>query len=290
MAWAFRNKSWSPIPDFDGMTLARTACDILNTPQAADKARLTHEVAAAWRAGDFQDIGQNTGQAMGRSQPPLRPPRAARPALKPPRDMPRRRINKGTAGRIALLHAIAHIELNAIDLAWDIIARFTDEGLPIAFYNDWVGVAEQEAKHFQLLSERLAGLDASYGDLPAHGGLWDAAEQTCDDVLARLAIAPLLLEARGLDVTPGMIAKLESVDDDASAAVLKIIYRDEIGHVAIGMRWFLWVVEQRGLAPKSTYQDLVKRHFKGLVKPPFNTDARNAAKFPADWYEPLALK
>jgi uncharacterized ferritin-like protein (DUF455 family) len=279
MAWASRNKSWSPIPNFNGITLARAACNILNTRLSADKARLTHEVVAAWRAGDVQDTG--------RSQPPLRPPRAAQPVLRAPRDMPRRRINKGTAGRIALLHAIAHIELNAIDLAWDIIARFTDDDLPVAFYDDWVGVAGEEAKHFQLLSERLAGLGTRYGDLPVHGGLWDAAHQTCGDLIARLAIAPLLLEARGLDVTPGMIAKLKSVDDTDSAAVLEIIYRDEIGHVAAGMRWFLWVTEQRGLAPKAAYQEMVKRYFKSPVKPPFNTDAREAANFPADWYEPL---
>ena len=276
---AFRNKSWSPIPDPVGVTLARAACDILETPQAADKALRTHKLAAAWRAGAIVGVG--------RARPPTRPPRAPHPELKPPRDMPRRRIKKGPAGRIALLHAVAHIELNAIDLAWDIIARFTESELPPAFYHDWVTVADEEATHLQLLSERLATLGAHYGDLPAHGGLWDAAEQTSGDVLARLAIAPLLLEARGLDVTPGMIDRLESVDDTESAHVLNIIYRDEIGHVATGVRWFEWVAEQRGLEPKATYRDLVKRHFKSRIKPPFNTAARDAAGFSADWYESL---
>lgn len=202
--------------------------------------------------------------------------------------MPRRRINKGAAGRIALLHAVAHIELNAIDLAWDIIARFSESDLPPAFYDDWVAVADEEAKHFQLLSGRLKMLGAAYGDLPAHDGLWDAAEQTSGDILARLAIAPLLLEARGLDVTPGMIGKLESVGDVDSVAVLKVIYRDEVGHVAAGVRWFEWVAGQRGLEPKTTYRDLVRRHFTSRIKPPFNTAARDAAGFSADWYESLA--
>ena len=276
---AFRNKSWSPIPDRDEITLARAACDILETPQAADKARRTHDVAAAWRSGAIVDVG--------RASPSLRPLRASRPELKPPRDMPRRRINKGAAGRIALLHAVAHIELNAIDLAWDIIARFTESNLPPAFYDDWVAVADEEAKHFQLLSGRLGMLGAAYGDLPAHDGLWDAAEQTSGDILARLAIAPLLLEARGLDVTPGMIDKLESVGDTDSVAVLKVIYQDEVGHVAAGVRWFEWVAGQRGLEPKTTYRDLVRRHFTSRIKPPFNTAARDAAGFSADWYESL---
>ena len=275
----FRNKSWSPIPDRDEITLARAACDILETPQAADKARRTHEAADSWRSGAISDVG--------RASPPLHPLRASRPELKPPRDMPRRRINKATVGRVALLHAIAHIELNAIDLAWDIIARFSDSDLPVAFYNDWVAVADEEAKHFQLLSDRLGALGATYGDLPAHDGLWDAADQTSGDILARLAIAPLLLEARGLDVTPGMIDKLESVGDTDSVAVLKVIYQDEVGHVAAGVRWFEWVAGQRGLEPKATYQKLVKRHFTSRIKPPFNTAARDAAGFSADWYKSL---
>ena len=151
--------------------------------------------------------------------------------------MPRRRNFGSQAGRIALIHALAHIELNAIDLAWDIIARFHDNRLPRAFYDDWVGVAAEEAEHFALLADRLAALGAAYGDLPAHDGLWEAAAATAHDLLARLAIVPLVLEARGLDVTPEMILRLERADDTASAAILGRIYQDEIGHVAVGMRW-----------------------------------------------------
>lgn len=200
--------------------------------------------------------------------------------------MPRRRINRGTAGRIALLHALAHIELNAIDLAWDIIARFPR--LPADFYGDWLTVALEESLHYELLADRLAELGATYGDLPAHDGLWLAAMDTAHDLLARLAIVPMVLEARGLDVTPAMIAQLERVGDEPSAAILRRIHADEIGHVATGRRWFGHVATERGLAPRSAWQDAVRRHFKGGIKPPFNRDSRDRAGFPESWYLPLA--
>jgi len=202
--------------------------------------------------------------------------------------MPQRRISREPAGRIALLHAIAHIELNAIDLAWDIIARFTDETPPRGFHDDWVAVADDEARHHALLAQRLSDLGAAYGDLPAHDGLWQAAEETSHDLLARLAVVPLVLEARGLDVTPGMIARLQSVGDAESVTVLRVIYEDEIGHVAAGKRWFDWLCKERGLAPRETWQALVRRHFKGRVKAPFNAEGRDAAGFAAAFYEPLA--
>jgi uncharacterized ferritin-like protein (DUF455 family) len=201
--------------------------------------------------------------------------------------MPKRR--GGSGGRVALLHALAHIELNAIDLAWDIIARFADDALPRAFYDDWVGVAEEEARHHALLAERLAALGAAYGDLPAHDGLWQAAQATAHDLLARLAVVPLVLEARGLDVTPAMIERLNRFGDAPSAAVLQVIYDDEIGHVAIGMRWFAWLCAERGAEPVATYQNLVRRHFKGALKPPFNRSGRDAAGLAEHYYAPLAL-
>jgi len=194
-----------------------------------------------------------------------------------PADVPRRKINRGVAGRVALLHAVAHIELNAIDLAWDLIARFGAPDLPRAFFDDWVRVADEEALHFTLISDRLGELGARYGDLAAHDGLWEAASDTAGDFLARLAVVPLVLEARGLDVTPAMIAKLEAVDDPASAAVLARIYEDEIGHVASGLRWFSYEAARRGLDAKTIWPDLVRRHFKGQVKPPFNYPARERA-------------
>ncbi|HEY9538416.1 MAG TPA: ferritin-like domain-containing protein, partial [Kiloniellaceae bacterium] len=212
----------------------------------------------------------------------------ARPELKRPTEVPKRKINRGTAGRGALLHALAHIELNAIDLAADIVARFTAEALPRGFYDDWLTVADEEGKHYLLLAERLAALGFAYGDLPAHDGLWQAAEETAHDLLARLAVVPLVLEARGLDVTPAMIAKLRQVDDHDSAAVLQVIYAEEVGHVAIGKRWFDALCARRGLEPQETWQALVRRHFKGRLKPPFNEPARREAGLPADFYAALA--
>jgi uncharacterized ferritin-like protein (DUF455 family) len=220
--------------------------------------------------------------------PPDRPARPARPELRPPRDMPKRRAAFSEAGRVALLHALAHIELNAIDLAWDLVARFTADDLPRAFYDDWVGVAAEEAKHHALLAARLAQLGAAYGDLPAHDGLWEAAQATAHDLLARLAVVPLVLEARGLDVTPDMIDRLARAGDAASAGVLQVIYDDEIGHVATGRRWFEFLCARRGVEPATTYHALVRRHFKGAVKPPFNRTARDAAGLAAAYYEPLA--
>jgi uncharacterized ferritin-like protein (DUF455 family) len=227
---------------------------------------------------------------VGDATAPPRPARPAHPALCPPRDMPRRRNFGSQAGRIALLHALAHIELNAIDLAWDIIARFHDNGLPRAFYDDWVGVAAEEAEHFALLADRLGALGAAYGELPAHDGLWEAAAATAHDLLARLAIVPLVLEARGLDVTPEMIARLERAGDAPSAAILNRIYQDEIRHVAVGMRWFERLCRGHGLDPQAVFQERVRRYFSGRLKPPFNRQAREAAGLPHRWFEMLSVE
>ncbi len=253
---------------------------MLGAAAPAEKVALSQASAGAWRSGKLVEIGD--------APPPDRPARPERPALLAPRAMPKRRSGGAPASRIALLHALAHIELNAIDLAWDIIARFSGMALPRAFYDDWVGVAAEEAKHHALLAQRLAELGAAYGDLPAHDGLWQAAAATAHDLLARLAVVPLVLEARGLDVTPVMIDRLERVGDGASAAVLRVIYADEIGHVAIGLRWLEWLCEQRGLPPAATYQGLVRRYFKGALKPPFNRAGREAAGLAASFYETLA--
>jgi uncharacterized ferritin-like protein (DUF455 family) len=217
-----------------------------------------------------------------------RPARPDRPELLPPRDMPKRR-NFGTpAGGIALLHALAHIELNAIDLAWDIIARFADHTMPREFCDDWVDVAAEEAEHFTLLADRLISLGSAYGALPAHDGLWEAASVTAHDLLARLAVVPLVLEARGLDVTPEMMLRLERAGDPASTAILRRIYEDEIGHVAAGARWFAQLCRDGGLDREATFQDRVREYFKGALKPPFNREARTLAGLPAGYYEPLA--
>ncbi|MGD1876331.1 MAG: ferritin-like domain-containing protein [Kiloniellaceae bacterium] len=262
--------------------LAAQAVAILTTADPAAKAALARAVAAAWRAGDIA--------AVGEAAPPARPARPARPELKRPTEVPKRKINRGTAGRGALLHALAHIELNAIDLAADILARFTGEDLPRRFYDDWLTVADEEGKHYLLLAERLSELGLAYGDLPAHDGLWQAAEETAHDLLARLAVVPLVLEARGLDVTPVMIAKLQAAEDADSAAVLQVIYAEEIGHVAIGKRWFDRLCAKRDLDPQATWQALVRRHFRGPLKPPFNDAARLEAGFPADFYSALVAE
>lgn len=225
---------------------------------------------------------------MGDVLPPPHPARPDRPALRPPREMPKRRHFGSPAGRTALIHSLAHIELNAIDLAWDIIARFAGIGLPREFFDDWAGVAAEEASHYLLLSARLADFGSCYGDLPAHDGLWEAAAATGNDLLARLAVVPLVLEARGLDVTPGISARLERAGDASSAAILRIIYEQEIGHVAIGRRWFDRLCRAENLVPEQVFHDRVRGCFKGELKAPFNHAARAAAGFPARYYEPLA--
>lgn len=202
--------------------------------------------------------------------------------------MPKRRNFGSPSGRVALLHALAHIELNAIDLAWDIIARFAGRGLPRRYFDDWTRVAAEEAGHFLLLGARLGDFGAAYGDLPAHDGLWEAAAATAGDLLARLAVVPLVLEARGLDVTPDIAARLDRAGDAGSAAILRRIYEDEIGHVAIGRHWLEWLCARRGLDPERVFQDRVRRFFKGALKPPFNRAARAAAGFSERYYEALA--
>ena len=260
-------------------SLSEAACGVLGCPEPSEKARMTASFVTAWRDGAIEDIGQE--------QPPDRPARPEEPALKAPRELAKRKITQAPTGRIALLHALAHIELNAIDLAWDIIARFHAAELPRGFYDDWLLVAEEEAKHYSLLAERLVVLGSHYGALPAHDGLWQAAQDTSHDLLVRLAVVPLVLEARGLDVTPAMIQRLKAVNDDESAAVLEVIYRDEIGHVAIGRRWFLWACQAHQLDPRKAWTDAVRRHFKGQLKPPFNEAARREAGLEPEDYLPL---
>ena len=263
-------------------TLTTGIVECIRTQDALDKERNTRALVAEWRDGSITDIGE--------SAPPDRPGRPPLPELRPPRDVPKRRITGGVAGRVALLHAIAHIELNAIDLALDMACRYTDQSLPRDFYHDWLSVADDEARHFMMLNDRLALLDAQYGDLPAHDGLWQAAQETAHDLLGRLAIAPLVLEARGLDVTPTMINKLNDIGDHESATALGIIMHDEVGHVLIGKRWFDYVCGMHRRDPVSSWHMLVKRYFKGPLKPPFNIEAREAAHFSAAFYGPLSYR
>jgi len=262
----------------ENSSLTADAVAVLENSDPFEKASLASSLTTRW--------GRADGIVLSTVTPPLRPSRPDRPLLLAPGKVPRRRINRGIKGRIALLHALAHIELNAVDLACDIIARFgADEDLPADFFVDWASVASDEGRHFLLLSERLTALGGAYGDLPAHDGLWEAAENTAHDLLARLAVVPLVLEARGLDVTPPMIEKLRSVDDEESAAILDVIHRDEIGHVAAGQRWFAYLCEKRNLEPVATFHGLVQRYFKGELKPPFNKKSRTAAGLPPAFYD-----
>jgi uncharacterized ferritin-like protein (DUF455 family) len=175
------------------------------------------------------------------------------------------------------VHAVAHIEFNAINLALDAVYRFRT--LPVEFYGDWLGVAGEEADHFELLHARLAELGLAYGDLPAHNGLWEMAVATREDLVARMALVPRVLEARGLDVTPGMIERLRAVDDTATVRILERILREEEGHVAIGSRWYAHACAQRGLDPLATFEDLIRSHAAGRVKPPLHLAARERAGF-----------
>jgi uncharacterized ferritin-like protein (DUF455 family) len=189
----------------------------------------------------------------------------------------KQRSAKTPEGRARLLHAIAHIELNAIDLALDAVWRY--DGLPDDWYRDWLQVAREEALHFGLLRDHLAALGHAYGDFPAHRALWDMAERTRADVLARVALVPRTLEARGLDASPAVRAKLIAAGDAAGAAILDVILRDEIGHVAIGNRWYRWLCASRGLDPLATYEALAARHGAPRVRGPLNLEARRAAGF-----------
>jgi len=204
---------------------------------------------------------------------PGRPPH---PRMVAARDVPHRGLGS-PEGRAALLHAVAHIEFNAIDLALDAAFRFRD--MPDAYRADWISVAADEARHFSLLAARLAGLGVVYGDFPAHNGLWEMAEKTAHSCLARMAMVPRVLEARGLDVTPGMIARLRGVGDGESVAVLEVILAEEVRHVAIGSQWFAWCCERDGLVPDETFLGLARDEARGAIRGPFNIAARTAAGF-----------
>lgn len=204
------------------------------------------------------------------------PGRAARPILVPPAQVPRRGLHT-REGRGALLHALAHIEFNAIDLALDAVWRFP--GLPEAFYRDWARVAKEEAEHFTLINDHLATLGYTYGDFPAHRGLWDMAEKTADDPLARMALVPCTMEAHGLDVSPAIRDKLVQAGDPAAGPILDLILRDEVGHVGVGLRWYRYLCAQRGLAPDAAYGALSPAYGAPRRRGPYNLTARRQAGF-----------
>jgi uncharacterized ferritin-like protein (DUF455 family) len=247
--------------------------------QPLEKIRLTRELLADWRA---QRLTADERWPVVVIAVPGRP---ALPELVSPRELVQRKLTSAK-GRAALIHAIAHIEFNAINLALDAVYRF--RGLPMEYYGEWLGVAAEEARHFELLAERLDALGFVYGDFPAHNGLWEMAVETAHDHLVRMALVPRVLEARGLDVTPGMLERLRAVGDLETVAVLEIILAEEIGHVAIGSRWFRYACEQRALPPEATFRALLARYMRGRLKGPFNEPARLAAGFSADELAALA--
>ena len=263
-------------------TLSAMAVRVLTTADGREKTRLSREFAEAW--SDARAAGKNL--EIGKASPPDQPARPARPELLDPRDVPKRKPGS-PQGRLALLHAVAHIELNAVDLHWDIIARFCHVPMPVGLYDDWVRAADEESKHFNLMCDCLEATGSHYGALPAHAGMWRAAEDTSDDLLGRLAVVPMVLEARGLDVTPGMIDIFRRADEPDAVAALETIYAEEVGHVAYGSKWFHFLCGRNNADPKPVFHELVRKYFKGALKPPFNEEKRAEAGLPPDFYWPL---
>ncbi len=263
-------------------TLTSLACSVLTTSDGREKTRVSHAAAKLW----FDSVKAGNPLDIGTCQPPQNPSRPAYPELLPPNKMPKRRTGS-LKGRIALLHAIAHIELNAVDLHWDIIPRFANINMPRGYFDDWVKAADEESKHFNLLCDRLEALGSHYGAMPAHAGMWRAALDTADDFIGRLAIVPMVLEARGLDVTPGMIELFKRADDPETVETLDIIYAEEVGHVAYGSKWFHFLCGRHEHDPKDCFHALVEKYFAGGLKPPFNDEKRAEAGIPPDFYWPM---
>lgn len=249
----------------------------LREPDPERKCALTRATAHAFREGDLPFVGHP-------DTPLDHPGRPARPALIAARDLPQRGLGSAE-GRAAFVHAIAHIEFNAINLAWDAVQRFPD--MPAAFYADWVQVADDEARHFGWLQSRLHALGHTYGDFAAHDGLWEMAQRSAHDCLTRMALVPRLLEARGLDVTPGMITRLQRAGDAETARLLGAILDEEVAHVAAGSRWFRWCCARAGRDPETVFAELLHSYAPRVVRPPFNQAARHAAGFSAHEIEML---
>ncbi|MCX7512489.1 ferritin-like domain-containing protein [Frateuria sp. STR12] len=257
---------------------AAQACLAATDP--AEKLRLTH---AAWQALQAGELHPDPASLVPESI--ATPGRPQRPRLVPQRQVPHRGL--GTPeGRAALVHAIAHIEFNAINLAWDAVYRF--RGFPADYYRDWASCAHDEARHFAMLDTRLAEFGHAYGDFDAHNGLWEMAEKTAHSDLARMALVPRVLEARGLDVTPGMIERLRGIGDERTIAILEVILREEVAHVAAGTRWFRWCCQRDALEPRATFIGLLREYMGGSLRGPFNHAARQAAGFDAEEMDQLA--
>jgi uncharacterized ferritin-like protein (DUF455 family) len=269
-----------PLPEqARGGTLGAACLAVLSTADPARKIKAARAAARDWRLGKLAWTFD--------AEMPARPARPEQPLLLPPNQMPRRGKGGSDANRIAFFHALAHIEFVAIDLAFDLLGRFGSQ-FPRAFTDDWMKVGADEAMHFAIIDRRLRQFGSYYGALPAHDGLWEAAEATAHDALARLAVVPMVLEARGLDVTPQMIQRFEAAGDAASVRLLGRILADEVVHVAAGVRWFRFGCDSDNDSPVETWQKLVATHFGGVVKPPFNDSARSRAGLTPDFYMGIA--
>ncbi len=253
------------------MELRAQALHCIAQTDCLDKTKAVAELAEAWASGRC-----SLDTSITFKTPDTIPGLPSKPNLVSPKDVARRNM-RTTEGRAIMIHALAHIEFNAINLALDAVWRFAD--MPKDYYADWLKVAAEEAYHFTLLNEHLIKLGCSYGDFPAHNSLWEMATRTTDDILARIALVPRTMEARGLDASPALRAKVAQVGDLEAAAILDIILRDEIGHVAIGNHWFNWLCKSRGLEPISTYAALAKQYEAPTPRKPFNHQARLAAGF-----------
>ena len=248
---------------------------VLQTADPSEKVFAARYAAREWRQGRLH-------HDFPVSMPP-NPACPEKPELLRPREMPRRGKGSSVTKRTALIHALAHIEFVAIDLAFDLIGRFGSQFSP-EFVDDWMRVGAEEAMHFVLLNRRLREMDSFYGALPAHQGLWDAAQDTAHDASARLAIVPMVLEARGLDVTLETVKKFDQQGDPLTAKVLNRIYHDEINHVHYGTKWFEYCCKKQNQNPFEHWKSLVKTHFSGGLKPPFNDSARHAAGLTQEYY------
>jgi uncharacterized ferritin-like protein (DUF455 family) len=250
--------------------LYQTTLDCLMRADPGQKVITTRELYEHWQAGMIE---QDVETTVVRIDIPGRP---ERPELVSPRAVPKRGFDS-PIGRVRMAHAIAHIEFNAINLALDAVYRF--RGMPDEYYADWLQVASEEALHFTLLSDYLKSQNSGYGAYPSHNGLWEMALKTDHDVLIRMALVPRVLEARGLDVTQSMIARLQQAGDDDLAAIMQIIYRDEIGHVRIGSHWFKYLCERRGLDSDETFRGLLTEHHQATLTGPMDEIARTQAGF-----------
>ncbi|KAJ3671352.1 hypothetical protein LUZ60_007431 [Juncus effusus] len=281
-------------------TLVEVALRVLNEPDPVEKARLGEETARRWFDGSIS-VAYRSDHHL--PSPPVRPARLSNIKLLAPNQMPKLGKGGSLQSRQAMVHSLVHTESWAIDLSWDIIARFgKTESMPREFFNDFVVVAQDEGRHFTLLKARLEEMGSFYGALPAHDGLWDSATQTSADLLARLAVEHCVHEARGLDVLPTTISRFRNGGDEKTANLLETtVYPEEITHCAAGIRWFRFLClrsaenltvdddDKDGFVIKK-FHEVVRRYFRGPLKPPFNVEARKNAGFGPEWYEPLAIK